>query len=143
MAQQFPVSAQVIDNTLVADASFVSAIGAYTFTDQSQLPAVTILTPGTDLPSLSKITGVEVVIHDTGDYTTTSYVAGGAETMTKWSVFVICWAGATGENMQAVTQIICSHFMDSYSIQTVAAADGVGAAVQTKIVILSDKPIIA
>lgn len=71
-----------------------------------------------------------------------SYVTGGAKDEIKWSVFVICWAGATGENMQAVTQLICGHFVDSYSIQTVAAADGVGAAVQTKIVICSDKPII-
>lgn len=143
MAQTFPVSAQVIYDTLAADASLAALLGEYQFKSGLTAPAMSILTPGSDLPMLSGTTGVEVVIHDVGNVNRTDYLTGESEFDTLWPVFVICWKGATGANMHEVAKLICSHFVGSNALQTVAAADGVGALVQTKVQIRSDKPIIA
>ena len=142
MAQTFPTSGQVIYDTLAADATLTAALGTYTFKNGNQLPSMTVLTPGTDLPMLSKIEGVEVVIHDTGNIETNPDITGGVRNSILFQVFVICWKGATGADMLAVSELICSHFLESRATQTVAAADGVGAAVQTKVVIRSDRPIL-
>ena len=69
MAQQFPTSAQVIYDILVADPTFSGLIGTYTFKAGQTSPAISIVTPGTDIPSLRKVRGVECVIQDTGDFT--------------------------------------------------------------------------
>lgn len=142
MAQSFPVSAQVIYQTLAADASLVALLGEYRFKSGDTAEAMSIMTPGSDLPMLASTTGVEVVIHDVGDVTSDQYLTDSPTYSTTWPVFVICWDGANGAQMHEVAQKICSHFMGSNALQTVAAADGVGAMVQTKIKIRSDKPII-
>ena len=67
MAQQFPTSARVIYETLSNDTDFLSFIGEYTFRAGQSAPAISIVTPGQDLPAIKEISGIEVVIHDAAD----------------------------------------------------------------------------
>lgn len=143
MTQSFPTSAQAIYDVLAADTSLAAKLGTYTFKSGDVLPALSIMTPGTDLPMLTGTSGVEVVIHDTGNVKTGDYLSGERDFVTTWPIFVICWKGATGADMHDVTLAICNHFLGSVAVQTVATADGVGALVQTKIQVRSDRPIIS
>lgn len=144
MAQQFPATAQVIYDTLAADATFTDLLGTYRFKGGNEVTALSILTPGADLPALRKVQGVECIIHDVGDTEQFEYLTNDpARVSVTWSVFLVCWEPATGARMQQATQRLMSRFKGSSSVQTVAVADGLGAQVQTKINIRSDMPVLA
>lgn len=144
MSQQFPTTAQVIYDTLTTDTVFMGLVGQYTFKSGQSYPSISVLSPGQDLPSLSTTTGVECIIHDVGNVTNYDYITNDKpRTSVQWSVFMVCWEPATGGDMQAATQRAMEHFLGSQSIQTVAVADGLGSMVQTKILIMSDMPIVA
>ena len=143
MAQQFPTTAQVIYDTLAADTAFTDLLGTYRFKGSGELTALSILTPGSDLPSLRRVKGVECIIHDVGDTRQFEYLTSDpARVSVTWSVFLVCWEPATGAQMQQATQRLMSRFRGSYSLQTVAVADGLGAQTQTKVSIRSDMPVI-
>ena len=143
VAQIFPTTAQVIYDTLAADATFLGLIGSYEFKAGQTADAISIVTPGQDLPSIRNVTGVECVIQDTGNFRTLEYVSGDEPRVSiTWSVFLVCWEPATGAEMQAAAQRACRHFLGSEAVQTVAVADGLGAAVQTKLLIKSDMPVV-
>ena len=144
MSQQFPTTAQVIYDVLSNDTVLMSLVGEYKFKKGQVHPAISILSPGADLPSLRSTTGVECIIHDVGDVTKYEYLTNDpARTSVLWSVFLVTWAPGTGADMQAVTERICSRFLGSKSLQTVAVADGLGSMVQTKVMIKSDMPVLA
>ena len=143
MAQQFPTTAQVIYDVLAADATFAGYLGSYEFNSSGAVPAMSIVTPGADLPALRKVSGIEVVIHDTGNTERYEYLTGeAARVRTEWAVFLICWKPATGSELQVATNRLMEHFGGSSSMQTVAVADGLGAMVQTKVMIRSDMPVL-
>ena len=144
MAQQFPTSAQAIYDVLANDANFVTLLGTYEFRAGQAAPAISIVTAGADLPALRKVQGVECVIQDAGDFTKSEYLTGEAARLTvRWSVFLVCWEPATGADLQAAAEYACGRFLGSEAIQTVAVSDGLGAQVQTKLIIRSDMPILA
>lgn len=144
MSQQFPTTAQVIYDVLSSDTVFMDLIGEYTFKSGQNYPAISVVSPGSDLPSLLKTTGVECIIHDVGDVTKYEYLTNdAARTSVLWSVFLITWAPGTGGDMQLATERVASRFLGSQSIQTVAVADGLGSMVQTKVLIKSDMPVLA
>jgi len=143
VAQQFPTSAQVIYDTLAADATFMGLLGTYEFKAGQTSPALSIVTAGADLPSLRKVQGVECVIQDAGNIEKYEYVSGDAGRVSvTWSLFLVAWEPATGADMQAAAERACSRFLGSQAVQTVATADGLGATVQTKVWIRSDMPIL-
>ena len=144
MAQQFPTTAQAIYDVLANDVEFVTLLGTYEFRAGQTAPAISIVTAGADLPALRKVQGVECVIQDAGDFTKSEYLTGEAARLTvRWSVFLVCWEPATGADLQAAAQRACGRFLGSEAIQTVAVSDGLGAQVQTKLIIRSDMPILA
>ena len=144
MAQQFPTTAQVIYDTLAADATFLSLLGTYKFKAGQTAPAISIVTAGQDIPSLRKVSGIECIIQDAGDFTKNEYISNDAARLTvNWSVFLVVWEPAKGADMQAAAERACSRFLGSEAVQTVAATDGLGALVQTKVMIRSDMPILA
>ena len=144
MAQSFPTSAQIIYNTLAGDSTFTDLLGTYDFKGgPTGLTALSIVSPGQDLPGINDVSGLECIIQDTGDITKSEYLSGEAARITTlWSVFLVAWEPATGADMQTAAEKACSHFLGSQAVQTVAASDGLGAQVQTKILIRSDMPII-
>jgi hypothetical protein len=143
VAQQFPTTAQVIYDVLSSDPEFSAALGTYTFRAGQSLPAISLVSPGTDLPAVRKVRGLECIVQDAGDLTNSYYLTGDApRTKVTWSVFLVSWKPSTGADMQVAAERACRIFMGSEAVQTVAVADGLGAQVQTKVIIRSDMPIL-
>ena len=144
MAQQFPTTAQAIYETLSTDTVFMNLLGTYSFKAGQELPAISVVSAGEDLPSLRNVQGVECVIQDAGDFTKSEYISGDAARLTiNWSLFLVAWEPSKGSDLQAAAERACSRFLGSQAVQTVAVADGLGALVQTKVMIRSDMPILA
>ena len=141
--QQFPTSAQVIYETLTTDTDFSLLIGEYSFRAGQTAPAVSIVTPGQDLPAVKKISGIEVVIHDAADVKRRDYLTSESDIYIDWKVFFICWEPATGLELTAAVARAMQRFAGSTSFETVAVADGVGAQVQTMLIVKGDMPILA
>lgn len=144
MAQQFPTSAQVIYDTLAADATFAGLLGTYEFRAGQTTTAISIVSAGEDMPALRNVQGVECVIQDAGDFTKNEYISNDAARLTiSWSVFLVAWGPAKGADLQVAAERACSRFLGAQAVQTVATADGLGSLVQTKVMIRSDMPILA
>lgn len=144
MSQIFPTSPQVIFDTLMADATVLSYLGNYEFAaGVGPVPACSIMTPGQDLPKTRSVTGVEVIIHDIADFRRRDYLTDSPDLETNWKVFVICWDPATGSEMTGLIRRMMQIFSGATTFQTVATADGIGAMVQSQVVIPSDFPIIS
>ena len=143
MAQQFPTSAQVIYDTLAADTTFTDLLGTYQFRAGQEVTAISIVSAGEDMPALRRVSGVECIIQDTGDFTKNEYLSGDAPRLTiNWSVFLVAWEPAKGSDMQVAAERACSRFVGSQAVQTIATSDGLGSLVQTKLMIRSDMPIV-
>ena len=144
MAQQFPTTAQAIYDVLAADATFTGLLGTYEFRAGQTVTAISIVSAGEDMPALRNVQGVECIIQDAGDFTKNEYISNDAARLTvNWSVFLVAWEPAKGSDLQAAAERACSRFLGSQAIQTVAVSDGLGALVQTKVIIRSDMPILA
>ena len=141
--QQFPTSAQVIYETLTTDTDFSLLIGEYSFRAGQTAPAVSIVTPGQDRPAVKKISGIEVVIHDAADVKRRDYLTSESDIYIDWKVFFICWEPATGLELTAAVARAMQRFAGSTSFETVAVADGIGAQVQTMLIVKGDMPILA
>ena len=142
MAQTFPTSAQVIYDTLVADASFMALVGTYNFTDGSTFPSISIKSPGEDLPELNTVAGLEVVVMDAGDVRQQAYVSDTPDAVFTWTVFLIVWDPEKAQKITDAVKIMSSKFLGLTSIDTLASSDGAGALTQTKVFIMSNMPII-
>ena len=144
MAQQFPTSAQVIYDTLAADATFTGLLGSYDFrTGQGPIAALSVVSAGEDLPALRNVQGVECIIQDAGNTTQMNYISNEpADLEIEWSVFLVAWEPAKGSDLQAATNRILQRFNGASSVQTVATTDGLGSLVQNKIMISSFNAVI-
>ena len=144
MTQSFPTSPEIIYQTLTGDTQFMSLLGTYTFRQgDTVIPAISVVTPGSDLPSLKETTGLECVIHDAGTMRRKEYIAGQADIETTWSVYLICWESSDGSDLTAAAQRAMQIFAGSSVIETVAVSDGLGAMAQMMVTIRSDMPILA
>ena len=140
--QTFPTSAQVIYDTLAADATFLGLLGSYDFkTGQGPITAMSIVSAGEDLPSLRNVQGVECIIQDAGNVNQRNYLTDDLDLVTTWSVFLVAWEPSTGADLQVATERLLRHFHGASATQTVGTVDGLGSLVQNKIVISSDNAI--
>lgn len=143
MTQNFTTSPEVIFDTLTGDSTFMSLVGSYTFKkDSTSIDSISITTPGSDLPALRSQSGLEVIIHDSGNVSNFKYLTDSSESLITWKVFLIVWPPATGSTMMAATQRMVEIFGKATAIETVATSDGLGSLVQTLILIPSDSPIL-
>lgn len=143
MPQNFATSPKVIYDALTGDTQFMDLVGSYTFTkDSTVLDAITITTPGADLPQLKSVSGLEVIIHDSGDTSNRKYLTDPTEAIITWKLFLIVWPNATGETMTNAAKRIIEIFGHATTIETVATTDGLGSLVQTMVLIPSDSPIL-
>lgn len=138
MAQTFATNPETIYNVLANDATFSAYLGTYTFSGGSTADSIAILTPGQQLPQLQSQVGLECVIHDSGDIKRTDYVNDSSEFLTTWKLFLIVWDGATGSTLDGAAKRIMHLFYGSTSIETLSVAQGLGARVQTMIMIPED-----
>lgn len=141
MAQTFPENPEVIYATLAADTTFTDLLGEYIFIGGQASQAMSIQSPGGDIPGINKITGLECIIHDAADLRRRQFY-GSTNIETTWRVFLICWEPSNGDTMVAAATRVMEIFGGSTAVETVAVADGLGAKVQTMVQIPSDMPIL-
>ncbi len=140
--QNFPTSAQVIYDTLAADATFLAVLGEYNFKNgQGPITALSVVSAGEDLPSIRNVTGVECIIQDAGNATAQNYLTDSPTIVTTWSVFLVAWEPSKGSDLQVAAERMLTRFTGAESVQTVATTDGLGSLVQTKVFIKSNMPI--
>jgi len=142
MAQTLASSPEVIYTTLTNDATFMAEVGTYTFKSGGTAPSISIVTPGSDLPAVSKQTGVEVVIHDVGDMSTKKYLTDAVDVTYLWKIFLIVWEPATGADVTAALTRIGELFPLATSVDVFATGTNLGVAFQTQVRIPSDCPIL-
>lgn len=142
MAQNLASSPEIIYNTLLNDSTFMAEVGTYTFKSGTSLPSISVVTPGSDLPAVSKQAGVEVVIHDIGDMNTRKYLTSNPDIVYIWKVFLIVWEPATGADVQAAVSRIGDIFPLASSLDVFATGTNLGVAFQTQVRIPSDCPIL-
>ena len=143
MSQVFPLSAQIIYDTLVADSVFMDSVGEYEFASNpgTTHKALSIVTPGQDLPSVKSVSGIEVVIHDIASIRRRDYYDS-SDLLADWKVYLICWTPGNGTDLTNAVLQMMRRFSGSTSSEVVATADGLGALVQTLVMIPADKPIL-
>jgi len=135
MAQTFATTPQAIYNVLANDPIITGLLGDYTFTNGSSFKSIAILTPGQKLPQLKSQVGLECIIHDTGDISRKDYVNDNSDFITTWKVYLIVWDEATGADLDQAAKRIMHLFYGSTSIETFSVSQGLGARVQTMIMI--------
>jgi len=135
MAQTFATTPQIIYNVLANDSSFSSYIGNYSFTGGSTSPSIVILTPGEVLPQLESQVGLECIIHDSGDISRKDYINDNSDLLTTWKVFLIVWDGSTGSDLDSAAKRALHLFYGAKTIETLTVSKGLGARVQTMIMI--------
>lgn len=140
MTQTFPTTPQVIYDAVSGDSVISATVGEYVLKGGAgTFPAISIITPGQELPSLKSTTGVEIIIHDIADKRRRDYYDS-VNIETNWKVFVICWDPATGSEVSVIIDRFLEIFRGSTSVETIATSEGIGALVQTMVLIPSDMP---
>ena len=143
MAQSFPIDPKVIFDTISEDTTMQSLLGSYQFRASAEpVLAVSIVTPGTDLPSTRKVEGLECVIHDSATIKRRDYLTDNSSLIPQWSVYLICWDGANGNDMTNAAMRLMELFSGAVVNETVAVPQGLGALVQVLVSIPADSPIL-
>ena len=143
MAQQLATSARVIYETLASDNTFSSFLGAYSWASGGSAAAISIVSPGENIPGAKGVNGVECIINDVGNMSPQYKYDGLITSGVTWNVFLIAWGDATGADVQQAAEHLVSRFPGSFSIDTTATPDGLGSIVQTMVQIRSNMPILA
>lgn len=138
MVQAKASSPLVIYNTLVADATFMSYVGTYTFTDGTTEDSISIVTPGQALPQLDAVAGLEVVIHDLGTIGRQDYIDIASDPIAMWKLYLIAWEGATGADINTAGQHLVRRFGGSNMIEISSTGTSIGALTQSLILIPSN-----
>lgn len=143
MTQNLASSPFVIYDVLTNDEDFMDLVGSYTFVKgNTVIDSISIVTPGADLPQVKSQSGLEVIIHDSGDTNSFKYLTSLAEAIPTWRVFLIVWPPATGDTMHDATRRMIEIFGNATAMETVATTDGLGSLVQTMVSIPANSPIL-
>lgn len=143
MAQERASSPEAIYDTLTGDTTFMSYVGTRVFeTGNTELDAISILTPGAELPKLKTVNGLETVIHDVSDLGRRNYITGGPDITSTWKVFLLAWPPANGSTMNDAARRIMELFSNATTIETVGSPSGLGAVAQVLVLIPSDSVIL-
>ena len=105
---------------------------------EALLIRIAIVTPGDKLPYLDSQVGLECIIHDSGDIEKNRFIFDNSDMITTWKVFLIVWDGSTGTDLNAAVKRAMHLFYSSTSIETLSVSQGLGARVQTMIMIPED-----
>lgn len=143
MAQQHASTPEIIYNVLTADSAFMELVGSRVFkAGDTELDAISIVTPGADLPPIKSTTGLEVVIHDVSDLGRIEYITNDIEITTTWRVFLLAWPGATGATLNSAATRIMQLFTKATTIETSPTPDGLGSIAQLLVLIPSDSVVL-
>lgn len=143
MAQEKADSPEVIYDTLTSDETFMDFVGERIFeSGNTSLDAISIVTPGAELPKLKSIAGLEVVIHDISDLKRRNYITGDLDIMTTWKVFLLAWPPANGSTMNEAARRMMELFSGATTIETVPSPSGIGAIAQLLVLVPSDSVVV-
>lgn len=127
-------SPEDIYDTLSVNSTFMSYIGEYTFTGSTtNSPAFSIVTPNKKIPNLEDVTGLEVVIHDTGIVSRKDYLTSPTDALITYQIYLILWDSGTGDELTNATKIIIESFSNARSVITVPINKTANVAVQSTI----------
>lgn len=112
-------SALDIYNTLTGDSTFMSHVGNYKFKGGSVNDALSIITPGKQLPDLDSVNGLEVVIHDIGTTTRRDYLTSPTDVLITYQVYLLLWNPADGETLTNASARILQAFSGTNVLQIV------------------------
>lgn len=142
MAQERADSAEVIYDTLTADETFMDLVGTRIFeTQNTELDAISIVTPGENLPKIKSQTGLEVVIHDVTQLGRRNYITGPSDITTTHKVFLLAWPGANGTTLSDAARRIMELFSNATTIETSPMPTGLGSIAQLLVLVPSDSVI--
>ena len=133
MSQVRVGSATDIYNKLLGDIEFMSSVGQYTFTSGTNAYAISVVTPSNAIPDISNVTGVEVIIHDTGVPSRTDYLTNQSDILLTYSVFLVLWQPETGFALNAASTRLMEIFAGAKLIQTVPQTDNKNILIQNLI----------
>lgn len=126
MSQQLVTSPVVIYDTLTGDTEFMTRVGEYTFNNGGTLDSISILTPGESVPSLSNVTGVEVIIHDIGSINKINYISEASDGVAIWNVYLIAWPPAKGDDLMLSAKRMVKLFSNASVISVSSRSGGTG-----------------
>lgn len=136
MAQSKADSPGAIYEALTGDSIFSSLIGEYKFVNNtSPIDAISILSPNEKLPQLSSQSGLEVVIHDSGQVTRRDYLTDASEPLVTWRVYLIAWPPANGVTLTEAAARMIQIFSNSTAIEVMSTPNEIGALVQNLVLI--------
>lgn len=141
MEQVFPDSPGVIYRLLAADSEFQGYVGSYKFANGQIEDAISLLTPGSKIPSLETVTGVECIIHEISDIKRMDFVNDESKFIKNWKVFLVAWDPANGQDVEQAATRIMELFRGATCQQTIRTSEGSTARVQTVVTIPSDMPL--
>ena len=141
MNQIYPDTPGVIYRILDADPEFSSYIGTYKFANNQVENAISMLTPGSNIPGVQSVAGVECIIHDISDVKRIDFLTDSSTLINEWKVFLVAWDPATGEDLNNAVRRIMELFLGATSMQTVRTSEGFDARVQTVVTIPSNQPL--
>jgi hypothetical protein len=141
MNQIYPDTPGVIYRILDADPEFSSYIGTYKFANNQVENAISMLTPGSNIPGVQSVAGVECIIHDISDVKRIDFLTDSSTLINEWKVFLVAWDPATGEDLNNAVRRIMELFRGATSMQTVRTSEGFDARVQTVVTIPSNQPL--
>lgn len=143
MAQQKVDTPEVIYDTLIADETFMDLVGTRTFKiGDTQIDAISIVTPGEDLPAIKDQVGLEVVIHDISQLTRNQYITNEIDITTTWKVFLLAWPGSNGNTLNDAARRIMQIFTKAVTLETNPTPTGLGSIAQLLVLIPSDSVVL-
>lgn len=143
MAQSLVDSPEVIYNTLTTDTLISPLIGTYYFSDGTTEDAISVMSPGQELPRLKKVTGLEVIIHDAAQSSGHPYLTNLADVISIWRVYLIAWPGSDGSVLNTVVNRIMQRFGNVWTIEVSARGAPLGALTQSLIMIRSTSVVLS
>lgn len=144
MPQQHVATAEDIYDTLTNDEVFMDLVGKRVFkTGSTELDAISIVTPGEDLPPLKKQTGLEVVIHDISQLGRRDYITENSDITTTWKVFLLAWPPASGKTLNDAARRMMELFSKAKTLETNPTPSGLGSIAQVLVLIPSDSIILS
>jgi len=139
MPQQHVNSPEIIYETLTSNESFMDLVGSRIFeAGNTELSAISIITPGAELPKSKSTLGLEVVIHDVAQIDRRDYISDDSDFITTWRVFLLAWPPADGGSLNEAARLVMNSFTKAVAIETTPLPRGLGAIAQVQVVIPSD-----
>jgi hypothetical protein len=144
MSQERADTPQKIYEILTNDEVFMALVGKRIFkVGNTELDAISIVTPGATMPAIKSVEGLEVIIHDVTRLDRREYITNDYDIRATWKVFLLAWSNANGETLNEASIRIMQLFSKATSLETVPLESDIGAIAQVLMLIPSESVVLA